>query len=60
DKVSKYNETMKNDLLLNTKSNKVDFERFTNEQAGYVQYRTAEIAKQIQAELPLGKVLIKG
>jgi len=39
--------------------NTVDFYRFENEQTIYIDERKDEIAKSIQANLPLGRVLIK-
>lgn len=39
--------------------NTVDFPRFEEEQATYIYERQREIAKSIQKNFPLGKVLIK-
>lgn len=58
-KVAKYNSIITRDILLQTPMNTVDFNRFENEQTLYIDYRKTEIAKSIQAYLPLGRVLIK-
>ena len=58
-KVVKYREIIARDMLLQTPLNTVDFERFENEQNVYIEHRNKEIAKSIQANLPLGRVLIK-
>ena len=58
-KVAKYNSIISKDMLLQTPMNTIDFSRFENEQALYIKYRNAEIANSIQANLPLGRVLIK-
>lgn len=58
-KVAKYNSIISKDMLLQTQMNTIDFSRFENEQASYIKYRNTEIANSIQANLPLGRVLIK-
>ena len=58
-KVAKYNSIITRDTLLQTAMNTVDFTRFENEQDSYINDRKSEIAKSIQANLPLGRVLIK-
>ncbi len=58
-KVAKYRDIIDIDILLQTPINTVDFNRFTDEQGIYIKNRTYEIAKMIQAGLPLGRVLIK-
>ncbi len=58
-KIAKYSSIITRDILLQTPMNTVDFNRFENEQTLYIDYRKTEIAKSIQANLPLGRVLIK-
>lgn len=58
-KVSKYKSIIARDILLQTPLNTVDFESFENNQLDYIEFRKDEIAKSIQANLPLGRVLIK-
>lgn len=58
-KVVKYNEITLKDILLQTPTNKVDFKKFEDEQASYINCRKEEIASLIQRELPFGRVLIK-
>ena len=58
-KVAKYNLIIERDVILKTPMNTVDFERFENEQSLYIYERQKIIAKSIQENLPLGKVLIK-
>lgn len=58
-KVAKYNSIITRDILLQTPMNTVDFARFENEQEVYINFRRDEIAKSIQTNLPLGRVLIK-
>jgi len=57
--VTSYNSIILRDILLQTPMNTVDFYRFENEQTIYIDERKDEIAKSIQANLPLGRVLIK-
>lgn len=57
-KVAKYNEVIKKDILLQTPINTIDFSRFENERDLYIKERQKNIAKLIQSDLPLGKVLI--
>ena len=58
-KVVKYNSIIERDVILKTPMNTVDFERFENEQSLYIYERQKIIAKSIQENLPLGRVLIK-
>lgn len=58
-KVEKYKSIINRDILLQTPINTIDFEKFENEQENYINYRRDEIAKLIQSNLPLGRVLIK-
>lgn len=58
-KIVKYNSIITRDILLQTPMNTVDFARFENEQESYIDYRKDEIAKSIQVNLPLGRVLIR-
>ena len=58
-KVVRYNAIIKKDNILKTPMNTVDFIRFEKEQKNYIFCRQKEIAKYIQENLPLGKVLIK-
>ena len=58
-KVVKYNSIIERDVILKTPMNTVDFERFENEQSLYIYKRQKIIAKSIQENLPLGRVLIK-
>lgn len=58
-KVVKYNSIIQRDKILQTPTNIVDFGRFEKEQCNYIFLRQKEIAKCIQDNLPLGKVLIK-
>lgn len=58
-KVVKYNSIIARDIILQTPMNTVDFERFENEQSDYIYERQKNIAKSIQENLPLGRVLIK-
>lgn len=57
-KVAKYNTIISRDILLQTPINTVDFIRFENERDSYIKERQAIIAKIIQNDLPLGRVLI--
>lgn len=58
-KVVKYNSIIARDIILQTPMNTVDFEKFENEQSDYIYERQKIIAKSIQENLPLGRVLIK-
>lgn len=58
-KVVKYKHIISTDIILQTPMNTVDFDRFENEQSNYIYERQKLIAKSIQENLPLGKVLIK-
>lgn len=58
-KVAKYNSIIARDIILQTPINSVDFNRFEQEQSAYIEERQKTIAKSIQDNLPLGKVLIK-
>lgn len=58
-KVVKYNSIIARDIILQTPLNTVDFNKFENEQSVYIYERQKTIAKSIQDNLPLGKVLIK-
>ncbi len=58
-KVVQYRQIIKRDNILQTAINTVDFVRFENEQEKYIIERQSEIAKLIQENLPLCKVLIK-
>lgn len=58
-KVVEYRNIIAKDIFLQTPMNTVDFSRFEEEQATYIYERQREIAKSIQKNFPLGKVLIK-
>ena len=58
-KVVKYKSIISRDIILQTPMNTVDFVKFENEQSNYIYERQQAIAKSIQDNLPLGKVLIK-
>lgn len=58
-KVVKYNSIIARDIILQTPMNTVDFTKFENEQSNYIYDRQKYIAKSIQENLPLGRVLIK-
>ena len=58
-KVVKYNSIIERDIILQTPMNTVDFTKFENDQSNYIYERQKYIAKSIQENLPLGRVLIK-
>ncbi len=58
-KVAKYKSVITRDIILQTPINTVDFKAFEQEQSDYIYKRQKEIAKSIQDNFPLGKVLIK-
>lgn len=58
-KILKYKLIIKTDILLQTPLNEIDFDRFEKERERYIFERQTAIAKQIQSDLPLGRVLIK-
>ena len=58
-KILKYKLIIKTDILLQTPLNEIDFDRFEKERERYIFERQTTIAKQIQSDLPLGRVLIK-
>lgn len=57
--LAKYNSIITRDILLQTPMNTVDFARFENKQEVSINFRRDEIAKSIQTNLPLGRILIK-
>lgn len=57
--MSKYNCIILRDKILQAPMNSVDFSKFESEQNIYIHERQQAIAKSIQNNLPLGKVLIK-
>ncbi len=58
-KVDKYKKIITDDILLQTPMNIIDFDRFESEQINYINERKKQIAKYIQMNFPLGRVLIK-
>lgn len=59
EKAPKYHSIIEKDKILQTPMNTVDFSKFKDNQKNYIYKRQKEIAKLIQNNLPLGKVLIK-
>lgn len=59
EKAPKYHSIIEKDKILQTTMNTVDFSKFKDNQKNYIYKRQKEIAKLIQNNLPLGKVLIK-
>lgn len=57
-KVPQYNAIIAKDKILQTPINTIDFSAFENNGKSYIKQRQQDIAKKIQAELPMGKVLI--
>ena len=57
-KVAKYTSIISRDILLQTPMNTLDFSRFENERESYIKERQSSVAKLIQNDLPLGRVLI--
>lgn len=57
-KVKSYEEIIAKDKLLQTSMNTADFKLFEKDREKYIKYRQTEIAKMVQNDLPLGKVLI--
>lgn len=58
-KIIRYNDIIAKDKILQTPINTVDFNRFEMEQNVYIYERQRTIAKAIQTDFPLGRVLIK-
>lgn len=58
EKVSKYNQIIRKDQILQTPANIVDFEKFEKYREEYINERQKQIAEIIYEELPFGKVLI--
>lgn len=59
EKAPKYHSIIEKDKILQTTMNTVDFSKFEADRENYIYERQKEIAKLIQNNLPLGKVLIK-
>ncbi len=58
-KIPQYNDIISSDKMLQTPINTVDFKKFESEKESYIHSRQSDIAKSLQDELPLGKVIIK-
>lgn len=58
-KIPQYNAIISSDRILQTPINTVDFHLFETQKETYIKNRQTEIAKKLQAGLPLGPVIIK-